>query len=109
MVVGAICKCDILRVRQGLKCLSQSPPRVKNPCLIAQVLSKRTGIDHLIGFTSRFQPTFAMRRGIDSPADFWANAKTFECERFWVNAKTFDYERFWVSPRVRQGLKTPVS
>ena len=47
-----------------------------------------------------------MRRGINSPADFWANAKTFECERFWVNAKTFDYERFWVSPRVRQGLKT---
>ncbi|MEZ2232094.1 hypothetical protein, partial [Microcoleus sp.] len=69
-----------------------------NPCLIAKVLSKRTRIDDdLIGFISRFQPTFAMRQGIDSLADLSVNAKTFECERLWV------------SPRVRQGLKTPVS
>ncbi|TAH19019.1 MAG: hypothetical protein EAZ09_17055, partial [Oscillatoriales cyanobacterium] len=77
---------------------SESPTGVKNPCLIAKVLSKRTGIDDdLIGFVSRLKPTLTMRRGIDSPADLWVNAKTFECERFWV------------SPRVRQGLKTPVS
>ncbi|MEZ2300425.1 MAG: hypothetical protein ACBR13_01440, partial [Microcoleus sp.] len=73
---------------------SESPPGVENPCLIAEVLSKRTGIDDdLIEFTSRFQPTFAMRQGINSLADLWVNAKTFECERLWV------------SPRVRQGLK----
>jgi hypothetical protein len=54
MVAGAICKCDILRFRQGLKRLfhspsvrqSESPPGVENPCLIAKVLSKRTKIDN---------------------------------------------------------------
>jgi hypothetical protein len=33
-----------LRMRQIVG-LFQSPPGVENPCLIAQVLSKRTGID----------------------------------------------------------------
>ncbi|TAH21531.1 MAG: hypothetical protein EAZ09_12475 [Oscillatoriales cyanobacterium] len=64
MVLGAIGKCDILRVRQGLKHLFQSPTGVENPCLIAKVLSKRTGIDDdLIGFPSRFQRTCALSTG----------------------------------------------
>jgi hypothetical protein len=64
---------------------SESPPGVKNPCLIAKVLSKRTKIDDsLMGFPSRFQPTFAMRQGINSLADLRVNTKTIECERFWV-------------------------
>ncbi|MEK0196470.1 hypothetical protein, partial [Microcoleus anatoxicus] len=43
---------------------SDSPTGVKNPCLIVKVLSKRTGIDDdLIGFFSRFQPTFALSTG----------------------------------------------
>ncbi|MEG4045182.1 hypothetical protein [Microcoleus sp. Pol17_C1] len=70
---------------------SDIPPGVKNPCLIAKVLSKRTGVDdNLIGLISRLKPTFAMRPGINSPPDLWVNAKTQECQKLWV------------SPRVRQ-------
>ncbi len=72
----------------------ESPPGVFNPCLIAKVLSKKTGIDdNLIGFASRFEPTFPMRRGINSPADLRVNAKTQECQKLWV------------SPRVRQSAR----
>jgi hypothetical protein len=84
---------------------SESPPGVENPCLIAKVLSKRTGICRdLIGFSQSVSTDFRYETGISIPGGLVGNAKIFECEKFWV-INTFESQELWVIPIVRQGFK----